>query len=119
VDEIRAVAEDLAQAFGTFKRYSVAAWCASVKADIDDMSFEDKRALVERVFDGTWDDNGVPRRMGVFIEWTNERLPGTNRKAWRYRLRGKLIDVRGGLGLPTIVGDGELQKRLLQEGVKA
>jgi hypothetical protein len=83
---IQKVAERAAK---TFRQYSNAKLVAKTKhanRSLEDMSWEDKRALVEMVFGGMTADGD---RMGVYVSKTE------GVRTWRYAVRGHLIQVAG------------------------
>lgn len=80
------------------KRASANKWAAH-NIDYADMSWADKRSLVESVFGGTMPDG---RRMGVYISWEPswDSAPSSHvavdaEKPWRYSLRGHLVEGDG------------------------
>lgn len=103
-EAIRLVAEKVST---TFRQYSNAKLVAQVQhanRSLDDMTWDDKRALVQMVFSGTTPDGD---RMGVYIHRTGDRT-------WRYVVKGHLIHAEGhssgdglfGFGAPA--GQAEL-----------
>jgi hypothetical protein len=81
-----------------FRGMIAAAKRAIKKGPLEDMSWEDKRALVQSIFSGTTPDG---RRMGVYIEWTDKpqrtasHIAVRGDKLWRYSLLGNLINEEG------------------------
>jgi len=59
--------------------------------NFEDMTWDEKRALAERVFSGKTEDG---KRMGVYIEWIDGQEQ-RRRKRWKYQVRGHLIHVEG------------------------
>jgi DNA invertase Pin-like site-specific DNA recombinase len=98
------------------KRIDVKMWAvvSTINGDRAGISWEDARALVQKVFAGRTADG---RRMGVFVEGNRGscRWP-----RWDYRLHGRLIDSLQGSAPDTDAEaeplGGPLQEALLAEG---
>ena len=91
----RDVAEHVAE---SFKGISTARRRAILKAPLDEVTWDDRRALAQSVFGGTLPDG---RRMGVYITW-DEKAPKTadhvatgRGKPWRYSMIGHLVNENG------------------------
>lgn len=92
---IRRVADVISKKFGRLRYASSAeVKLAATKrligaGGVDAMTWEEKRSLVETVFDGKTPDG---RRMGVYIQWksTEARL-----LKWSYQIRGVVFDGDG------------------------
>jgi len=65
-------------------RYTDAKTRAKANVPLEEMTYDDKRALVEAVFGGKTDDG---KRMGVYVRWSDDG------KRWRYRIDGHLMDL--------------------------
>ena len=89
--EIKDVAKRVAAAFGQRVNGKKRVAIRQANADLANMTWEDKRALLEAVFSGKTPDG---HRMGVYVE----RIDGQaayGHKHWKYTLRGHLIDETG------------------------
>lgn len=90
-DAIKRASQQVASAFRERVSAGPRAAIRQANTDLESMSWEEKRALVEAVFSGRTPDG---RRMGVYIE----RVDGQTkyrRKRWKYTIRGHLIDEQG------------------------
>ncbi len=76
------------------RRYNSAVRTAELKSidrDYSSMTWDQKRALVKTVFNGTQLDG---KRMGVYIRWTEEK---SGPQQWTYAIYGNLIHRNGSL----------------------
>jgi site-specific DNA recombinase len=90
-DEVRDAADRVVTAFGRRRvdYYNLARKNAA-NSDFDGMTYDEKRALAELVFAGKTPDG---MRRGVYVQWIDGQE--TRKKAWNYRVRGRLIDQFG------------------------
>jgi hypothetical protein len=111
-EQVKQVAEGFTSAFK--KANSKKKWLTEFKlnGDLPGMTFDDKRALLEMVFNGRTMD-GKP--MGVYV------FPREGKKTnmqWSFRIVGRLIDLDSWTGGPIHDEEatgGTLQRRLLRE----
>jgi hypothetical protein len=93
MDAVKATAQQYLDRFAKPRRYASARLRAKKQLAycFDAMTWEQKRALVEQVFDGKTIDG---RRMGVYLE----RLDGQTKyraRGWKYSIEGQLIQEQG------------------------
>src|SRR5262249_15116072 len=77
----------------TFQAYTGNMWAKAnaINSAWDDMTWEERRRLMELVFSGFMDDG---HRMGVFVEWVDGQ-ERKKHKLWNYRIRGHVVDRKG------------------------
>jgi DNA invertase Pin-like site-specific DNA recombinase len=73
--------------------------------DIDGMTWEERRALVQMVFGGKTADG---RRLGVYVSWPETPAAKGRPKEWNYRIEGRLAFAATG-SCPVEPYDGEFQ----------
>lgn len=92
---IQAVSAKVAAKFKNY-RYSDARLIANVRHAnhaLDEMTWEDKRALVETVFSGKTPEG---KRLGVYVQWVDDPKLRERGLKWKYTIEGKLMDGVGG-----------------------
>ncbi len=94
-ESIQAVSKEVS---GTFKRFKIDAAKVRLNAKtrlanrcLEEMTWEEKRALAEMVFSGKRADGS---RMGVYIAWIGGQEK-RRRKTWKYTISGHLIQRHG------------------------
>jgi hypothetical protein len=91
-DAVRIVAKQTSDAFRNGQldgvKVKLAAKIRHANHVLDDMTWEEKRALAETVFNGSLPDG---RPMGIYIEAIHGQTD-YRRKRWRFTLHGNLID---------------------------
>ena len=93
---IRVVSAKIAAKFEKY-RYTDASQKAKVRHAnhaLDEMTWEDQRALVETVFGGKTAEG---KRMGIRIKWIDDPKRTKRGFKWKYRIDGKLMDEAGGM----------------------
>jgi DNA invertase Pin-like site-specific DNA recombinase len=98
-DQINEAAERCAATFGKYRIASARPEAKRMQAnfDLDVMTWEEQRVLVEMVFAGKTPDG---KRLGVYVEWVAGQ-EGRRRKCWHHRVRGRLIDAPGTAPCPA------------------
>jgi site-specific DNA recombinase len=91
--KIKEVSRQISARFGNRPRLSARLWARTetINECVDNMTWDEKRALAEMVFGGKTPEN---KRMGIFITWVD----GPRRKQhknWKYIIKGHLIDEKG------------------------
>ena len=103
-EQIEDVSRKVSAAFGKYRRGSWKVPQARMIADakpFDEMSWEEKRWLVESVFSGKTPDG---KRMGVYIAWSEDG------KDWTFSIHGHLIDAEG------LIRWSEQRRQTVKEG---
>lgn len=73
-------------------RYADIRVATAKRSRYEQMTYEEKQALVQKVFGGQYrDSKGQEQRMGVRIEWPKDVKPGQEK--WRFSMRGFLVDL--------------------------
>jgi len=83
-DKIKAVSRNVSARFGDYSLRVNTVRRAAAHKPYDEMTYDEKRALMEMVFSSKTPDG---QRMGVYIEWSE--------KGWKFDIRGQLIDEQG------------------------
>lgn len=113
-ERIKSLSEQVAKRFGGKKLTSARLTVKKerLNAALDQMSYEDKRSLVEMVFSGKMGDG---KRMGVYVERIDGQGNQRPRK-WSYAIHGHLIEEEGQLPVnPKHFSDEDFSARLQKD----